>query len=101
MKINSPKNIALLNALVITIISGVAFLIITVSINQINAISIVIFLAFIFVLSFVFINYSLNTFFSEKIKVIYKTIGRTGPNPDDMKKDKKPGFFAKLFGKKK
>jgi|TARA_B100002003_G_C14071927_1_gene515725 two-component system phosphate regulon sensor histidine kinase PhoR len=96
LKINSPKNIALLNALVITIISGVAFLIITVSINQINAISIVIFLAFIFVLSFVFINYSLNTFFSEKIKVIYKTIGRTGPNPDDMKKDKNKGDVLEI-----
>lgn len=96
MIINSPKNIALLNAVVITIISGVAFLIIIASFNQTNTISLAIFLAVIFVLSFVFINYSLNRFFNEKIKVIYKTIGRLRPKPDDTAKKKNKGDVLEI-----
>ncbi len=96
MIINSPKNIALLNAVVITIISGVAFLIITASFNQTNTLSLGILLAVIFVSSFVFINYSLNRFFNEKIKVIYKTIGRLRSKPDDTSKDKNKGDVLEI-----
>ncbi len=96
MKINSPKNIALLNAAVIAIISGVVLLILLASINQADPILIVIFIVAIFVLSFAFINYSLDRFFNEKIKVIYKTIGRTSPNPDDIKKDKNKGDVLEI-----
>lgn len=96
MNINSPKNIALLNAAVITIISGVAFLIVVVSFNQINLISILIFLVATFVSAFMFINYSLNRFFSEKIKVIYKTIGRFGPNTEDTKEDTNKGDVLEI-----
>ena len=83
MIINSPKNIALINALIITIIAGIAFAIITVLYNQANVISIAIFLAVIFISSYAFINYSLNRFFNEKIKVIYKTIGKLRSLPEE------------------
>ena len=87
MIINSPKNIALLVSMIITIIAGVAFAIITISYNQANLISIVIFLAVIFITSFISINYSLKRFFSEKINIIYKTIGRLRLESDETKKE--------------
>ncbi len=83
MIINSPRNIALINALIITIIAGIAFAIITALYNQANIISIAIFLAVIFISSYAFINYSLNRFFNEKIKVIYKTIGKLRSLPEE------------------
>jgi len=82
MIINSPKNIALLNALVITLISGITFVVFIISDSQVNIISVAIFIAIVFVFSYVFINYSLNRFFNEKIKVIYKTIGQLNPKPN-------------------
>jgi len=90
MKINSPKNIALLNALIITLISSITFLIISLVNNKVELISILIFIAVVFISSYIFINFSLNKFFNEKIKVIYKTIGRlrSGPEEKTNKKDK-------------
>ncbi len=96
MKINSPKNIALLNAIIITIGSGVVLFIIMALFKQINTISIVIFLAVIFILAFAFINYTLSKLFNDKIKVIYKTIGRFGSNSDDVKKDKNKGDVLEI-----
>ena len=90
MKINSPKNIALLNALIITVISSITFLIISFVNNTVELTSILIFFAVVFISSYIFINFSLNRFFNEKIKVIYKTIGRlrSGPEEKSNKKDK-------------
>lgn len=75
MKINSPKTIALLNAIIITVIAGIAMLIIgythsVIDIGIISAISVV-----IFTVSYLLINYSISIFLNEKIKIIYKTIG--------------------------
>jgi len=83
MIINSPKNIAILNALVITLISGITFVIFIISNSQVNIFSITISILIVFISSYTFINYSLNRFFNEKIKVIYKTIGQLNPKPDD------------------
>jgi len=90
MKINSPKNIALLNALMITVISGITFLIISLVNNTGELTSNLIFIAVVFISSYIFINFSLNRFFNEKIKVIYKTIGRLRSEPEEKsnKKDK-------------
>ncbi|MFK5854508.1 MAG: ATP-binding protein [Bacteroidota bacterium] len=88
MKINSARNIALLNALVVTLISVVAFVIITVPNDDISVVSLSIFIAVIFISSYLFINFSLNKFFNEKIKVIYKTIGRLSTKPNDTEKSK-------------
>ncbi len=90
MIINSPKNIALLNALLITVISSITFLIISLVNNTVELTSILIFIAVVFISSYIFINFSLNRFFNEKIKVIYKTIGRlrSGPEEKSNKKDK-------------
>jgi len=83
MVVNSPKNIALLNALVVTLISGMAFLIINLIYGKVELTSLLIFIAVVFISSFVFINSSLNRFFNEKIKVIYKTIGKLRLDTDD------------------
>ena len=96
MIVNSPKNIALLNAAVISIISGVVLLILLASFNQIDPALVVIFTIAVFAISFVIINYSLVRFFNEKIKVIYKTIGRTAPNPVNKKKDKNKGDILEI-----
>lgn len=96
MIVNSPKNIALLNAAVIAIMSSVVLLILLAYFNQSDPTLIVIFIVVIFILSFAFINYSLGRFFNEKIKVIYKTIGRTAPKPDDIKKDKNKGDVLEI-----
>jgi hypothetical protein len=96
MKINSPKNIALLNALVITIISGVTFFIIMFINNKVALLSIVLFCAVIFSSSYVFINFSLNRFFNEKIKVIYKTIGQLSPKPEENKSNNSKGDVLEI-----
>ena len=88
MIINSPKNIALLNSSVISIISGCAYIILTDSFNDINVTSLLIFVAFIFVSSFTLINFSVTRFISEKIKVIYSTIGLVRPKTDKKSKVK-------------
>lgn len=88
MIISSSKNIALLNALIITLISVIAFIIITVIYGKVELTSILIFIATIFISSYTFINLSLNRFFNEKIKVIYKTIGRLRPMPDESSNKK-------------
>lgn len=88
MKINSPRNIALLNAIVITLVSGVAIIVINLFYSSLSAIPLLVFLAVIFVSAFIFNDYSLNRFFNEKIKVIYKTIGSLSSMPDEATDDK-------------
>ena len=83
MKINSSINIALLNALIITLVSGTTFLIIGIINNTFELIPILVFITIVFVSSYAFINFSLNRFFNEKIKIIYKTIGRLRPDNKD------------------
>lgn len=75
MKINSPKTIALLNAVIITIIASIAMLITGYTHTVINIGIISVISAIIFVVSYLFINYSISIFLNEKIKIIYKTIG--------------------------
>ncbi len=96
MIINSPKNIALLNALVVTFVSGVAFTIYTAINNQVSVLSILLFSGGVFISSYVFISFSLNRFFNEKIKVIYKTIGQLNPKPEDDTKNKSKGDVLEI-----
>ncbi len=77
MKINSPKTIAIVNALIISIISGIALLIVSFSQTEIHLSIIGAVVLIVFVVSYFFINYSISIFLNEKIKVIYKTIGKS------------------------
>lgn len=76
MLLNTPKNIVLANALAITFLSGIAFAFYTYSFNLEHILTIVLFMATIFVFSYILISYSINLTISDKIKVIYRTIGK-------------------------
>ncbi|NQU35092.1 MAG: ATP-binding protein [Bacteroidetes bacterium] len=86
MILNSPKNIALLNAVIITFIAGIALLLIYFFELSYDITSIIIILVFVFILVFTFLNISINMFFNEKIKVIYKTIGQLQSKPGSKSK---------------
>ncbi len=72
---SSPKKIAALNAFVITIITLVIYSIIVTSFYTFKVVPFIILFVLIFISSFAIINYSLEKFIYEKIKIIYKTIG--------------------------
>jgi len=96
MIINSPKNIALINAFVVSLISGITFILFIISGSQVSIISIAAYIVIVFISSYVFINFSLNRFFNEKIKVIYKTIGQLNPKADDDASDKGKGDVLEI-----
>lgn len=88
MKINSSKNIALINALVISIISSIVFIVAIVFNIESDIVVFVFFIAIVFVSAYLFINYSLTLFINEKIKIIYKTIGYLRSEPSRSSKTK-------------
>jgi two-component system, OmpR family, phosphate regulon sensor histidine kinase PhoR len=88
MLLNSPRNIAFINASIITLVALLVILIsiyVDISHNIFTAIS---FLIIIFLTTLITINRSINKFINEKIRVIYKTIGKLQPK-DDKKADNK------------
>lgn len=72
---SSPKKIAALNALIITIITLVIATVISIFFYTFHILPLIILLTVIFISSYAIINYSLEKFIYEKIKIIYKTIG--------------------------
>ncbi len=82
MALNTPKNIALLNAFLITIVAGIIVSIFFISNYTLSILMFSGMLSLIFLIAFVILNYSINRFFNYKIKVIYKTIGELQPKPD-------------------
>lgn len=89
MLINSPRNIAISNAVFIAAISGISLTLVSVYFANIEPIIIMGFVIVIFVFAFILINYSINRFFQEKIKVIYKTIGKLQKTSRQRKKEEK------------
>jgi two-component system phosphate regulon sensor histidine kinase PhoR len=83
MKINSPNNIALLNAIVVTLISGVTFAIITGATGNGNIYLLLLFIVIIFILSYAFLRIILLRFLNQKLKVIYNTIGQLNAKPSE------------------
>jgi two-component system phosphate regulon sensor histidine kinase PhoR len=75
----SPKKIAIVNAVIITIITAVFDIIIAVVYDFFQLLPFILTLAAVFIVSFVIINYSLEKFIYQKIKIIYKTIGQLKP----------------------
>lgn len=74
----SPRNIALLNALIITLIFGFMYVFFSVYFGHFIAWPLIVGAVVIFVLSYFLIHYSLQRFIYERLKVIYKTIGKAG-----------------------
>ena len=96
MFIKSPKNIALLIATFVAVIAVVTFAIFAVSFNDFGIIEILLFFIVILIISYVFISYSLNRFFDEKIKIIYKTIGDLSSKPEEAKSNKNKGDVLEI-----
>ena len=86
MILNSPKNIALLNAVLITFVAGIALFTNYFFELPYDITYIIIVLVIVFIVVFTFLNISINRFFNEKIKVIYKTIGQLQSKPESKSK---------------
>jgi len=86
----SPKKIAVINATVITLITAVFDILIAIIYDFFKPLPFILTLVVVFVVSFVIINYSLEKFIYQKIKIIYKTIGRLKPGKkEELKKRSK------------
>ena len=94
---SSPKKIAALNALFITFITAIIYVIITLAFYSFNLKPFLIVFITVFISSFFIINYSLEKFIYEKIKIIYKTICKLKSHKkDDLKKKSKSGDVLEI-----
>jgi two-component system phosphate regulon sensor histidine kinase PhoR len=84
----SPKKIAIVNAVIITIITAVFDIIIAVIYDFFQLLPFILTLVVVFIVSFMIINYSLEKFIYQKIKIIYKTIGQLKPGKKEEVKQK-------------
>jgi len=91
MKHASPKKIALLNALFITLAATFVLALVLLFFYQFRLLPIIIFVPIVFSFSYFAINYSLEKFIYEKIKIIYKTIGRKNPQQNLENQQQKSG----------
>lgn len=73
---SNPRNIALIDALFITLIASLVFAISTFISASFRLDFLIGFFVVNFVLSYLIIKYSIDKFFFEKIKIIYHTIGK-------------------------
>jgi two-component system phosphate regulon sensor histidine kinase PhoR len=72
----NPRNVALFNAMVITLLFAVMYVFFTVRFYQFVALPLVVGGGVIFLSSYFLIHYSFRRFIYERLKVIYKTIGK-------------------------
>jgi len=86
----TPKKIALLNALLITIAAVVVFVIILLVFFKFELLPFSLLIPLVFITAYFTINYSLEKFIYEKIKIIYKTIGRKTSLKNQDNLHKKP-----------
>ncbi len=87
MLFNSPRNIAVINASIITVVSLIAIIVISVLEIPYSLITWLSFLIVVFLTALITINGSINKFINEKIRVIYKTIGKLQPRNDKKPND--------------
>lgn len=85
MQASNPRNIALIDAFFITIISTILYLVIELSYQSFVTNSLFIFVPVVYITSYLIIKYSVDKFIFNKIKIIYRTIGKL-----KMKYDEKP-----------
>lgn len=85
---SSPKNIALFNSIIISLIFAAAYTTLYFTYENISLEPGIYLTALIFGLTFLIINYSINKFIYSRIKVIYKSIGMMRPHKTPEKKSK-------------
>ena len=90
------KNITLTNALILTIVSTVVFIVFSILLLHVNVTYIALFSIIIFVVSYLFLSFSLNLFINEKIKIIYNTIGSLGYIKKERKKNEEKGDVLEI-----
>lgn len=86
---SSPRNIALFNSIIISLIFAAAYTTVYYTYENINLEPGIYLTLLIFGLSFLTINYSINKFIYSRIKVIYKSIGMMRPQKAIEKKSRK------------
>jgi len=88
MPTSNPRNIALIDALLITLISTSVFIVIELIFHSFIFQSLFIFIPVIYLTTYGIIKYSIDKFIFEKIKIIYKTIGKLKTKHDTGPKKK-------------
>ena len=86
MLFNSPRNIALFNAGILSVISGILFGIISFFVVPLPIWVIPASVIIVFGLAYVLINFSISRFLYEKINIIYRTIGELNVKRDKSDK---------------
>jgi len=76
MSSSKPESIAIFDAIIITIIATVLYVIISLLTGTTNFQFLFVFVPVVYVSTYLIIKYSINRFIYEKIKEIYKTIGK-------------------------
>lgn len=79
MLTSKPKSIALIDALVITTIATILYVLIMFFVYTPVYQTLLVFIPVVFFTSYLVIKYSINNFIYSKIKVIYRTIGKPKP----------------------
>ncbi len=74
----NPKNVSLFNALLITLFYDLSYLIIILTFYHFLLWPLIVGSIILFVFSYFIIHYSLKKFINNRLKVIYKTIGKAG-----------------------
>jgi two-component system phosphate regulon sensor histidine kinase PhoR len=82
----NPRNIALIDAFLITVISSFLYLVYEFIINEPRLQPFFFIVPAIFISSFLIIKYSINKFIYERIRIIYQTIGKLKTRQDIQKK---------------
>ncbi len=88
MKGLTPHRIALLNAFLIAIIFGMAYSILSFLYGNFQLIPFLVYFFSIFISTYVIFNFSIEKFVYDRIKVIYKTIGRFKSTPSNREANK-------------
>ncbi len=81
MFLNSPRNIALFNAGVISVMIGILLAFVSMFVSEIPYWLIPFIVIPVFIIAYALINFSINRFFNEKINTIYRTIGEMNVRP--------------------
>ena len=82
----SPRNVALIDALFVTLVYVVTYLVVSLFWYKLKVIPLLISTPFLFLVNFIFIRYSFNRIIFNRIKLIYKVIGRF-PSAEEKKKN--------------
>lgn len=81
MSTSKPESIAIINALVITAIASIIYVLFIFLFFSPNFFTLILFIPLIFISSYLVIKYSINKFIYSKIKIIYRTIGKYKTKP--------------------